>query len=191
MKYGYGNIPKGELIQNYKILCDKIVITYLDGTYYEIPLTKENEDDLLNQMIKQAQDRSQSSALSKAKNERKGTNISPFFQILTFLIIEYGIVYGDDKMLKIIVATGLGCGFCFAKVNELSKFKIGEVGELTKYDIYLSMREELEEYIEDPNLFNGIKDKPAKLNINTLDDYSLKDIKTVQKNLKRVRRKKL
>ena len=42
MKYGYANASTEKLIQNYKISHNKIVITFLDGSSYEIPFTKEN-----------------------------------------------------------------------------------------------------------------------------------------------------
>lgn len=190
MKYGYGNTLEGELIQNYKISCDKIVITYLDGNFDVIPLTKENEEDLLNQMIMQAQDRSQSSALSKAKKERDRAQLHACLELLNVLLFGAVVVVSDSKIQK-MYSIIFGCIFClrFVKHQKIGDFKADEVEELEKYDIYLSMREALEEYIEDPNLFKGINAREEELNINTLDDYSLKEIKTVQKNLRRVRRK--
>ena len=59
-----------------------------------------------------------------------------------------------------------------------------EVSELKKYEIYLDLKKKLEEN-NDPNIFNGVKNKSKILNINTLDNYSLKDIKKIRENLKR------
>ena len=65
---------------------DKIIITFLDGSNYEIPLTNENEKKLLNIMIKQATDRSESSAYANAKSARK----KHFFLQYTKLVLLYG-----------------------------------------------------------------------------------------------------
>ena len=54
MKYGYAYANLGELIRNYKVSNDKIIITFLDGSSKEIPFTEQNEAELLNEMLKQA-----------------------------------------------------------------------------------------------------------------------------------------
>lgn len=61
------------------------------------------------------------------------------------------------------------------------------INELKKYNIYLSIREELEKNISEPNLFNWVKNQQEELNINTLDNYSLNDLIAIQKNLKRIK----
>lgn len=59
-----------------------------------------------------------------------------------------------------------------------------EVKESEKHDIHLSIRESLEA-IDNSNIFNGTKKQEMPLNINTLDGYSLSDMKKIRKNLKR------
>ncbi|MCI8778735.1 MAG: hypothetical protein HFI87_06270 [Bacilli bacterium] len=71
MKYGYDGISNDQLIKNYKISDNKIVITFLDNSNYEIALTKENENNLLNTMLEQAQDRDQSTILFNLQMKRK------------------------------------------------------------------------------------------------------------------------
>ena len=70
---------------------DKIIITFLDGSNYEIPLTNENEKKLLNIMIKQATDRSESSAYANAKSARKKNtsfcNIPSWFYCMVVRLI--------------------------------------------------------------------------------------------------------
>lgn len=184
MKYGYKNIADKNLIQHYEISDDKIIIKYLDGNVKTIPLTKENESDLLNLMFKQAKDRSTSSALKNARN------IKDLMESLT-------IKFGSCTALGIILAAVssspnvelyssiLSCVvsmpliFCGVKcVN-----KNNEIKELEKYDMYLSLKNTLEKNISQPNLFNEVKNKQNVLNINTLDNYSLDDIETIKRNL--------
>ena len=59
-----------------------------------------------------------------------------------------------------------------------------DVKESEKHDIHLSIRESLEA-IDNSNIFNGTKKQEMPLNINTLDGYSLSDMKKIRKNLKR------
>lgn len=56
--------------------------------------------------------------------------------------------------------------------------------ELEKYDIYLKIKSKLEN-IDNSTLFNEIKKSKntIPLNINTLDNYSLSDIKNIRYNL--------
>lgn len=48
----------------------------------------------------------------------------------------------------------------------------------------MAIRQRLEQ-TADPNLFNGIERRDMKLNINTLDNYSLSEIKRIRTNLER------
>lgn len=188
MKYGYEDVEDEELIQNYKTLSDKIVITFLDGTNYEIPLTKENEAYLLNKMLEQAQDRSKSSALYDAKQERKKALRWAVTEVGLTLITTINAHTTDLKWRMFVSVFCCITGICIVIDSVQYKFKNDEIKELEKYDIYLSMREALEKNIENPNLFNGVEVQQEGLNINTLDDYSLSDIETIQSNLIRSRK---
>lgn len=188
MKYGYKNIENGELIQNYTIDDGKIKITFLDGTYYEMPLTIENEINLLNKMFKQAEDRSQSSALEDAKKRKKRillSNAVGFFSVALLISTVSAIVL--DVPYTTSALLGINAGFGMALADKGSyKHQKEEIEELEKYDIYLAMREVLEKNIANPILYNEIDKQHEGLNINTLDEYSLKDIKVIQNNLKRI-----
>lgn len=186
MKHGYQGAECGELIKNYKPSNDKIIITFLDGSNYEIPLTKENENDLLNQMLEQAQKRSESSSLYDAKQKRKRALIWTMTQVgFTILDIITASTADNSKNLRIFTSVLGGITALTAVIYGLEyKFKNDEIKELEKYDIYLSIKSKLDN-TTDLNLFNGIKTQEKALNINTLDNYSLSDIKKIRDNLKR------
>ena len=59
-----------------------------------------------------------------------------------------------------------------------------ELNELVKYHLYLEYKERLDKEIDNINLFEGIRSNTI-LNINTLDNYSLYEIKKIIVNLKR------
>lgn len=185
MKYGYSFAELEDIIENYKTSKDKIIITFLDGSNYEIPLTEKNERDLLNQMIEQARVRSNSSALYDAKEKRKKTLMWTISQI-SFTVLNI-ILFSTSDIKAMRVFTGvLGSIIAITAVIDGFgyKFTCDEIKELEKYDIYLSIMSKLEN-ATDPNLFNGVKKQEEPLNINTLDNYSLKDIKKIRDNLKR------
>lgn len=185
MKYGYEGAETGELIQNYKTSNDKIIITFLDGSNYEIPLTQENENDLLNQMLEQAQERSESSSLYDAKKRRIKALIWTITQVGFTMLSIFNYFNADSKGKRIFNSVIAGITALTVVIDGLSyKFSNDEIKELEKYDIYLSIRERLEN-ANDPNLFNGIIKQGVQLNINTLDNYSLNDIKKIRDNLKR------
>lgn len=184
MKYGYEGVELGELIQNYKISNDKIIITFLDGSNYEMPLTEKNEKALLNQMIQQAQERRESQSLYDAKQKRDKALIR-MMPLGTFIMIIIASAITDLKNTKFLIGALSGITAIPLVTNGLAyKYRIDEIKELEKYDIYLSIAEKLEN-ITDPNLFNGVTKQEEAFNINTLDNYSLSDIKKIRDNLKR------
>ena len=185
MKHGYEGAESGELIQNYKTSNDKIIITYLDGTNYEIPLTEENEIDLLNQMLEQAEERSKKSSIYDLKQNRKKALILTMTQVGVTALNILNASTADSKGMRVFASIFGGITALTVVLNGLDyKFENDEIKELEKYDIYLQIRARLEN-INDPILFNGIRKQEAPLNINTLDNYSLNDIIKIRDNLKR------
>ena len=192
MKYGYEEKSYKELIENYKVSGDKIVITFLDGTKNEILLTKENERELLSKMIKQAQERSESSALYIAKIRKK--TLTNFVTIIMGgILLDFAIVSATTAGNSIFmgnvtesIAAILGSitGLCIVIGGIQYSFN-DEIEELEKYNIYLSIRDELEKCISDFDLFSGVEKMTEKFNINTLDEYTLEDLIQISNNLKR------
>ena len=185
MNYGYEGTELGELIQNYKTSNDKIIITFLDGTNYEIPLTEENEIELLNQMFEQAEERRKKSSIDDLKQKRKKALMWAMIQAGVTVLNMVDAFTTDSKGMRVFASFLGGITAAAVVVNGLDyQFSNDEIKELEKYDIYLQIRVRLEN-INDPNLFNGVERREASLNINTLDSYSLSDIKKIRNNLNR------
>lgn len=181
MKFDCGLEGLKDVIQNYSIENDKIIINFLDGTHYEIALTEKNEQTLINKMLEQAQKRSDSGALqSLLVQSGLHLNISIFGALmLTFVL---GIYYSSEKLSSLSLSLSAVLLLALEVLNVRAIGLSDKVNELKKYDIYLSIRERLEQ-INDPNIFNGIDNGETLLNINTLDNYSLKEIKQIRQNL--------
>lgn len=182
MKYGYEDVDLGELISNYKIVGNNIIVTFLDGSYYRLPNTKENELKILKLMLEQAQKRSESNALVSAEKKRKEQLRWTIGIVGLDLINIFSICAANSDAMRIFTSilgiltttTATSWVVSYRRFNELVK-------ELEKYDIYLSIKDQIDD--NDLELFNGVKKSSDVLNINTLDDYSLRDIKTIQDNI--------
>lgn len=72
MKYEYLDKKANEVIRNYETKENKIVINLLNGDTYEIPLSKENEKKILNELLKQAEERNKfaDEIIDKAKSKK-------------------------------------------------------------------------------------------------------------------------
>ncbi len=191
MKHGYEGAEAGELIQNYKTSNDKIIITFLDGTNYEMPLTEENEANLLNKMLEQAEER-KGLSIYDLNQKRTKALIWTITQVGCTALNILGASIADSKGMRVFASIVSGITALNVVMNGLDyRFKNDEIKELEKYDIYLQIRTRLEN-ADDSNLFNGIRKRKQEtpLNINTLDNYSLNDIKKIRDNLKRQLKKK-
>ena len=141
MKYGYDYDSLNELIDNYKVDNNKIIIIYLDGSIEERILNSDEEKLLLSQMLRQAKIRNQSDMYSNLKQE-KVMLTSWLVAITSNLFLDTSSLFNDSigSIMKSILAT-LGCinSVCIVyggiKYNLLNK----KLDELEKYDIYLSI----------------------------------------------------
>ncbi len=182
MKYGYDGINSSDLIGNYEILNDKIIIKYLDGSSSEIKYTKQDEIKLLNKMFNQAIARSNSYALYFAKSKKRD---AIFNEVLSFCALGLvNVPVNSNLMIEYIIPLIYNICFPIFAIHNYLKYSDvkDEVNELKKYDIYLHLRHTLLLLKNNPNAFNGIE-KKGELNINTLDNYSLRDMKKIRNNL--------
>ncbi len=149
---------------------------------------------LLNEMLRQAKIRNQSDMYSNLKQE-KVMLTSWLVAITSNLLLDTSSLFNDSigSIMKSILVT-LGCinSVCIVyggiKYNLLNK----KLDELEKYDIYLSIYEELEKCKYNIDIYNGVEYKKT-LDINTIDNYTLDEIKLIENNLDKYteKRKKL
>lgn len=191
MKFAYPGSKKEELIKEYKLLDGKIVVNYLDGNTEELPLDKEQE--IYEKMIKQAQQRKNSKALFVAKcRSKKQFSLTVMICELSALgtlitITSPSII---SKLIGIMMITP--CSFLGFSKEDYEKIR-EQIRELSKYNIYLSIKDSIENEQKNGNngdLFKKINNTEENLNINTLDNYSLKEIKRIRQNLKNIQKSK-
>lgn len=182
MKFGYDDENLNELINNYKTNDNKIIITYLDGSVEERPLTKIDEELIIFEMLKQAKFRSDSDIRLDIKNKKKST-IKSILTLLPPVFLNMAIVYNDtNDFLRIFAGILAGISGLIIVYDGIQYHLLNrKLSELEKYDLYLSMYEDLERYKDKFDVYNGVDNK-TDLNINTIDGYKLDEIKQIKCN---------
>ena len=184
MKYWYEGADLSELINNYKVEGDKIVVTFLDKSTFEVALTVGTEKTLLEEMLKQAYDRNTSEEMCLAqKRKRRAITLGIYQSIIGISAAFFACANYNNVQFFTIFFTGLvGIGITLNGIDY--KIQKSEIEELEKYDLYLNLRRKI---VGVPNeiLFAGIKSDERNININNLDDFSLSDVKRINQNIKR------
>ena len=84
MTFSYELANLNEVIKKYVVVKNKVIVYYLDGSSLEMEYTKEIEENLKNLMIKQALERTISSAPHEVvENLRKSLVTDTYHQILS------------------------------------------------------------------------------------------------------------
>ncbi len=186
MKFGYRGADLGELVSHYEISDDEIEVAFLDGSKANIPFTEENEIKLLEYMVEQAEERRDNSKIYNVEGNLKRTFIRDFsLSVPVVAIGVYAMIQSMHYDVQPRLIYAMYAGICLRLSLSLysdEKKRHEKYSELEKYDIYLAIREKLEES-DDIRIFNGVKMTDNVLNINTLDNYSAKDMKKIRENL--------
>lgn len=180
MKYGYKTDEK--LIRKYEIINNTILIIYLDGSTNTYFYTPEKEEEILNLMLKQAIERSECTYLLEEEKRKRLNSI-------LWILVEIGSIsfnFCNSKDIDLSIEYRQLINYvCFAAlISELFKCKnaTDKINEFKKYDIYLSIKDELE------SLPIALQETIGcnNLNINLLDSYTLKEIRKMKKELAKI-----
>lgn len=183
MKYEIKGIKKEETIKDYKITNGNIIVKYLDGSVKNLPYTAENEKLIVNKMLQQASYRE--SELYQTYMANKSDNSSNMLLPLVFgtgfisLLSLYVSQLYELGFIPLICATVAGYNY--------SKSIRDENEDIEKYHIYLEMKETIEKILSS-ELNAGTNNLLSNLNINTIDKFSLSDLKRISKDLKAIDR---
>lgn len=178
MQFGYGDADLGTLIKEYEIINnDEIVITFLDGSRYITPNTKENEKKILETMLDQAKERDKNIDLVSKKSDRA----TSFALISLLFCLDITKPYDSITLKTIGLMTKMTTlfYFLFKEIDHSIRFE-----EYEKYSIYLNNKDKIES-LDERVVFSGIDNDDLELNINTLDLYSLKELKKIRANIKK------
>lgn len=184
MKYWYDDADCDKAIKLYMIEDNKIIVFYFNG---EVSIMKYREDierELIGEMISQAEKRDSEVSIEYLKYNNLISDIKLFSTISLGI---FGCISANIESMNNSVRFVGGCMsvvsalLAFLEEKKNTTFS-KQIEELEKYKLYLNMRKELEDNFNEQT-FRGIKLFDGKFDINTLDHYSLGEIKKIKKNL--------
>lgn len=177
MTFNYEKADLSKTIMHYVVRENRILVYYLDGIIScEGEYSIQAERNILSIMAKQAEERSAVMNINKVKA----------IALFSFFSLVSGLGVGGATVLNPSLFSNLNSflvlSLCVGDiVFSLYHFLMTApyLSELEKYEIYLKMAHEFANY----KIFIDARDFERALNLtmNTLDDYSLKEIKHLKK----------
>lgn len=188
MKYGINRYDNSEVINSYIKSDNSIIIIYLDESVKEIPYSEDNENKVLNEMIIQAIVREETELNQlpiKIKYDFLNIVSRAVISFLMFSSIYTNRYYYVNKSVVYKIVYSLVVAFCsaniFKYINELICDYKKSI-DIVKYHEFFELKEELDKY-GDSLIEDNLKLKDV-ININTLDNYSIDNIKEIINKLK-------
>lgn len=188
MKYKIFGLDPDKIIKKYVIKNNHIVVIFLAGNKQVIPYTKDNELTVVNEMTKQALMREND--FFNDEIDIKSDIFGEIFSTTEILMyINFLNNIGDKMTASDMSNIILNCYYYFGIVGLSFYSLLAVVGVISiikknkkiedniKYRLYLSMKQELEQY-KDLILPNGLNLKD-RLNINTLDSLSSSELRKI------------
>lgn len=179
---------KDGIIGNYKKDENSIIISYLDGTTEKILLSRENEQKILDLMLYQARlksDLSEYLRVSEVKSMTFYTTLISGIATLTFGLFGYAVSLRDmDGLASFSNIISMVTGITVVINGIMYSSRSEELDEIIILDLYLSSKNEIEKYLLNDQIFEGVVSEQRILNINTIDDFSADDIKKILLNIK-------
>lgn len=172
----YDGEENEKIISGYKISGEYVEIIYLDGSS-ELVYKTDN-------LIKDIENELEIFAKKRDKDLYKSIEIEKNRNLILFLVsLPLSLMSIKKNILSIIIVSLLINGYSFCKYLE----NRNKLKELKKYRLYLGMMNDLK---KDENKditkvieFDSFYREP--ININTLDSFSLNDVKVIKKELRR------
>lgn len=187
MKFGYEGKQDKYIIKNFDKVKDKIIINFLDGHTIELLSNDKNEEELLITMFNQAKERNLSVTAEEIMDLRKHYLMH---EIISFSMCSsncmntirhkiqgyttFTILYSLLSLCFVIIAIINGKGY---------KVYNDKLKELKKYAIYIDLVDKLKN-IEDINGNNFLKINDINIDINNLDNFTLKEIRNLRDSIK-------
>ena len=191
MKYKIEGLDAAITIKKYEIKNGYIVLKMLKqnpkNAYYVTEHTEEAEEKTLDKMEKQSELRLETVDTAKLISEKRGASIGAIISIVTSIASGYTAHLISENIYKsILTSTTVATTALAAYYLSKRKRKNDEYKDYRKHSIYKNIKNPLKK-IDDENLYNGVRSNEEILNINTLDNYSLRDLELIKDNIKRCR----
>lgn len=187
MKFSYEGANLGEIIRKYEVSDEMIAIYLLDRKNpFVIPYNTDVEQKIQECMIEQAKKRQERMNLNEYNKQLSNAVLVSLFGGVFSVFSTAGLMTAEQVNAQSYFGGLLVYTSSATILSSLIALKQNKkVKELKKYDIYLSISEQLNN-VCDTRLYEGISSKRQNLNINTLDNYSLKELESIRDNLNKI-----
>ena len=182
MKYSYEGTSKSKIVEKYEKNDNKLIIYYLDGSKIEKEYSKELEEEVIKIMLDQALDFVIASDYSAKKKASVVTNW-PGIPVIASTIFGHT----DSKTTRYVLLTCIAwliveIATTASKLKKDAEEGGSRIEYIEKYRCFLEVQQSLRKYQNDACLLDGV-DSCEPLSINTIDNFSFKEVKTVSQNI--------
>ena len=193
MKFTYDGADLSKTIKSYIIKKDKIIVTYLDNKKEIFELSKETK--IIDEMVNQAIERDNQIDINSLREESKRYGFYSSLQGLALLLsytpLLKSITLDNSTLKSIIFAFNLANILFYRSLVNKKVSRDKKIMELTKYKIFLSLKEEIESCKDKRELLINLKTNKDIFNINNLDSIKFSDLEQLVFNLINVKEKSL
>lgn len=180
MTFGWEGADLSTVINHFDFVGRNIVIYFLDGSTHTLPNTEENRCKVLNTQINQAIERMSSSVYDNFKDQRFPLairDISRMVAVYDLTMAACSKTFDEHNGILLV-----GSVILAIIMNDIIKYDRAKLDELTKYEIYLSIREKLDSIPESKNILRKYHTYYS-LTINDIDKVSLSDMINIRNDL--------
>ncbi len=173
----YDNQEQDKILGRYKVNGTNYKKYYLDGSRAEYSSFEDNHEEELKKIMLEQSIKRDKELYKTYKDKLKKDTLE-----LSLILLGLAITSEDNLMFLYCILFILLLIKAKMSIDNLIKYK-----ELNKYHNYLIIKEDLEKE-ENSNILDIIefeKIYQIPININTLDDYSDRDIKILKKEIER------
>lgn len=165
-------------IKEYEVKDNEIVIKFISGNVETFTYRESLEKEIIDYMLMQAKERDKAVNITREKLENKILNALVGVQGVATILLLKRLQILDFQIFPDIFNVMTLAYLDFLAVRNGKK-----VNEHEKYNIYLNNMEKIINREDYPDILKGVSQENLKLNINTLDKYSLKDLKQIRSNI--------
>ena len=183
----YDGIPSLFFLEGYEIKDGCMYVSMLDGFKLQVPYSKELEEETIKVMEEQAEIRNThyNELLKAGRTKMICNSLAMLFEsILAAFWLAEGI-RGKAK-IEFLLGTVLSL-LSFSYARDVHR-ALDDMREIKKYELYLGFYKspDYQSIQDDPRVYEGVETGGGVLDINTIDKYSLAEVKTIEGNVRKL-----
>ena len=178
------------IIGSYEVVDKYIYVRYLDKYVERYEYNESVINEIKDKMISQAIEIIKYNKNNEAKTEKMYNAISlGLLGVLACVSAAYNHSAGIDLRLSDVIVECIGMGIVpLVSRSAFGYMHLDDKAAVDKYHIFLTNYKGFCDYINDEHLYLGVENK-GEININTIDNYSLAEVRIMSNNIMRLRKR--